>query len=210
MMTRRPKLQKMLSNDYCAMLLGLGFTVMAQSSSTTTSVFTPLVGVGLVPVHKMLPITLGANLGTTITPLFKALATMKSSSLQIAFCHLLFNIIGILIWFPVRMMRLGVLQAACTLGVYAYYWRLAPFIYILLVFLGFQKADHRWSVVVDSEKTGVFQFSTFSKVICFLLNSSTKLGCLKKVRGCAGRVLVHRLNLFSKPSRWHCGHHFDD
>jgi len=37
-------------------------------------------------VHKMLPMTLGANIGTTFTALLAALAVLKHDSLQIAFC----------------------------------------------------------------------------------------------------------------------------
>ena len=122
-------------NDYLAMLLGLAITIVVQSSSVTTSALTPLVGIGVLPVHKMLPMTLGANIGTTFTSMFAALAVMKASSLQIAFCHLLFNILGILIWFPVPLMRRVVVKAACTLGFYASYWRLVPVIYVLVMFV---------------------------------------------------------------------------
>ena len=60
---------------------------------------------------------------------------MKANSIQIALCHLLFNIIGILIWFPAPPMRRVIINAACTLGFYASYWRLVPLIYILVMFL---------------------------------------------------------------------------
>ena len=122
-------------NDYLAILLGLLLTIVVQSSSVTTSALTPLVGIGVLPVHKMLPMTLGANIGTTFTSMFAALSVMKKSSIQIAFCHLLFNIIGILIWFPAPVMRRVVVQAACTLGFYASYWRLVPLVYILVMFV---------------------------------------------------------------------------
>ena len=124
-----------MMNDYLAMLLGMGITIIVQSSSVTTSALTPLVGIGVLPVHKMLPMTLGANIGTTFTSILAAFAVMKFDSIQIAFCHLLFNIIGILIWFPAPMMRRVIVRAACTLGFYASYWRLVPLIYILVMFL---------------------------------------------------------------------------
>ena len=54
-------------NDYLAILVGLGITIIVQSSSVTTSALTPLVGIGVLPVYKMLPMTLGANIGTTFT-----------------------------------------------------------------------------------------------------------------------------------------------
>ncbi|CAE7397416.1 SLC34A1, partial [Symbiodinium sp. CCMP2456] len=121
-------------NDYVAILVGLGITFIVQSSSVTTSTLTPLCGVGVLPVHKMFPMTLGANIGTTFTSMLAAIAVMKPDSLQIAFVHLLFNIIGILIWFPVPFMRRIPIKAACLLGFYASYWRLVPLIYILVMF----------------------------------------------------------------------------
>mmetsp|Transcript_62796 Transcript_62796/g.140114 ORF Transcript_62796/g.140114 Transcript_62796/m.140114 type:complete len:557 (+) Transcript_62796:70-1740(+) len=122
-------------NDYVAILIGLGITIIVQSSSVTTSTLTPLCGVGVLPVSKMLPMTLGANIGTTMTSMLAALAVMKATSLQIAFCHLFFNLIGILIWFPVPVMRRVPIQAACLLGFYASFWRLVPLIYILVMFV---------------------------------------------------------------------------
>ena len=44
-------------NDYLAMLLGVSLTLIVQSSSVTTSALTPLVGIGVLPVAKMLPMT---------------------------------------------------------------------------------------------------------------------------------------------------------
>lgn len=122
-------------NDYLAILLGFFLTIIVQSSSVTTSALTPLVGIGVLPVHKMLPMTLGANIGTTFTSMFAALAVMKFAAIQIAFCHLMFNIIGMLIWFPFPPARRVIVKAACLLGFYASYWRLVPLIYILVMFL---------------------------------------------------------------------------
>ncbi|CAE7293239.1 SLC34A1 [Symbiodinium sp. CCMP2592] len=122
-------------NDYVAILVGLAITFIVQSSSVTTSTLTPLCGVGVLPVHKMFPMTLGANIGTTFTSMLAAVAVMKPDSLQIAFVHLLFNIFGILIWFPVPFMRRIPVKAACLLGFYASYWRLVPLIYILVMFV---------------------------------------------------------------------------
>ena len=44
-------------NGYLAMLVGLGFTILVQSSSITTSTFTPLVGLGVIRLEQMYPIT---------------------------------------------------------------------------------------------------------------------------------------------------------
>jgi solute carrier family 34 (sodium-dependent phosphate cotransporter) len=52
-------------NGYVSMAIGAGITMLVQSSSITTSVLTPLVGIGVLPLEAMYPLTLGANLGTT-------------------------------------------------------------------------------------------------------------------------------------------------
>ena len=122
-------------NDYIGILVGLGITIVVQSSSVTTSALTPLCGVGVIPLDKMLPMTLGANIGTTMTALIAALSSMKYGGLQIALCHLLFNLIGILIWFPVPIMRNVPLTAARTLGLYASYFRFVPAAYIMTMFV---------------------------------------------------------------------------
>ncbi|CAK9011843.1 unnamed protein product [Durusdinium trenchii] len=81
----------------------------------------------------MLPMTLGANIGTTFTALLAALGVLAPETLQIALCHMIFNIMGILVWFPVPFMRRVVVNAACMLGFYASYWRLVPLLYILVM-----------------------------------------------------------------------------
>jgi sodium-dependent phosphate cotransporter len=47
---------------YFAMLVGAGVTILVQSSSVTTAVLTPLVGIGLISVDRIFPLVLGANL----------------------------------------------------------------------------------------------------------------------------------------------------
>jgi len=122
-------------NDYLAMLIGVGITIIVQSSSVTTSALTPLCGLGVLPLDKMLPMTLGANIGTTCTALIASLVSLKFGAIQIALCHLFFNIFGILIWFPIKPMRKIPLGAAKLLGLYASYYRFVPGLYILIAFV---------------------------------------------------------------------------
>merc|ERR1712167_207130 len=122
-------------NDYAAICIGVGITIVVQSSSVTTSALTPVVGIGALPLKKMLPLTLGANIGTTCTALIASMVDMKPKAIQIALCHLFFNIIGILVWFPIPYMRAIPLTAAKTLGLYASYYKLAPLVYILVAFV---------------------------------------------------------------------------
>ncbi|XP_068670838.1 sodium-dependent phosphate transport protein 2B-like [Montipora foliosa] len=103
---------------YLAILVGAGLTMLVQSSSIFTSALTPLIGVGVVSLERALPLTLGANIGTTATGILAALASSKNldKALQIAFCHLFFNISGILLWYPFPFLRRVPISFAKTLG----------------------------------------------------------------------------------------------
>ena len=57
------------------MLAGAGLTFLVQSSSVFTSTLTPLVGLGIIGVERMYPLTLGSNIGTTTTSILAALAS---------------------------------------------------------------------------------------------------------------------------------------
>lgn len=121
-------------NGYLAILVGVGITVLVQSSSITTSTFTPIVGLGVIRLEQMFPITLGANIGTTITSLLAALLS-TTSALQVALAHLFFNISGIIVWYPIPFMREVPLNAARNLGKSTRIWRGFPLVYILVCFL---------------------------------------------------------------------------
>merc|ERR1712129_658864 len=122
-------------NDYLAILIGVGITIIVQSSSVTTSALTPLCGIGVLPLIKMLPLTLGANIGTTCTALIASLVSLKMGAVQIALVHFFFNIVGILIWFPVPPMRRIPIKGAELLGLYASVYRAIPPLYILFAFV---------------------------------------------------------------------------
>lgn len=122
-------------NDYVAIIVGLGCTIVVQSSSVTTSVLTPLAGLGVIPLKKILPMTVGANIGTTCTALIAALVDLKFSGVQIALAHFFFNVLGMLMWFVVPRARAIPLEASRVLGQYASFYRLVPLVYILTCFI---------------------------------------------------------------------------
>ena len=103
---------------YLAILVGAGLTMLVQSSSIFTSALTPLIGVGVVSLERAFPLTLGANIGTTATGVLAALASSSNldKALQIAFCHLFFNISGIIVWYPIPYLRKVPISFAKTLG----------------------------------------------------------------------------------------------
>ena len=95
-------------NAATAYIVGLGLTFIVQSSSITTSLAVPLVGAGLLTIYQVFPYTLGANLGTTFTALIASFATSADTPEQaavgvaLAFSHMLFNILGAAVWYPLR------------------------------------------------------------------------------------------------------------
>ncbi len=88
-----------------AMAVGLVATVAVQSSSITTSVLVPIAAAGVITIRTLYPITLGANVGTTITALLASLATDRPEALTIALVHTLFNLTGIVIFYVVPVLR---------------------------------------------------------------------------------------------------------
>jgi solute carrier family 34 (sodium-dependent phosphate cotransporter) len=87
-------------------LVGIGITVAVQSSSITTSILVPLVAAGVLTLPSAYPITVGANVGTTITALLASLAVLRPEGLTIALVHTLFNVAAVAIIFPLKPVRL--------------------------------------------------------------------------------------------------------
>jgi len=88
-----------------AILIGAVITVSVQSSSITTSVLVPLAASGVLTLGNIYPVTLGANIGTTVTALLASLATGSPAAVTVAIVHTLFNISGILVFYPIRKLR---------------------------------------------------------------------------------------------------------
>jgi sodium-dependent phosphate cotransporter len=88
-----------------AMLLGLVITIAVQSSSITTSILIPLAGAGVLSLRNAYPVTLGANVGTTITALLASLAASSPEALTVALAHTTFNVLGILLLYVVPLAR---------------------------------------------------------------------------------------------------------
>ena len=74
---------------------------------------------GLSLIHIFYPVTLGANVGTTITGILASLAISRPEALTIALVHTLFNIGGILLFYPVPAMREIPLRLATATGEFA-------------------------------------------------------------------------------------------
>ena len=88
-----------------AIVLGMVITIAVQSSSITTSVLVPLAASGVLTLENIYPVTLGANVGTTVTALLASLATGNPAAVTVALVHTLFNLSGILLFYPIRVLR---------------------------------------------------------------------------------------------------------
>ena len=111
-------------------------TVLVQSSSTTTSLMVPLAGSGTFGLKEIYPFTLGANIGTCITALLAATAAEgnTAAALQIAFIHLTYNFLGVVVIYGVPWFRFLPVKAAEWLGETAAENKLVALGYILGVF----------------------------------------------------------------------------
>lgn len=121
---------------YIAIGVGAVVTFLVQSSSVFTSTLTPLVGTGLIELHRAYPLTLGSNIGTTTTGILAALAAdgdKLRDSLQIALCHTFFNISGIFLFYVVPIMRWPI-PIAKTMGETVARYRWFAILYLVFMF----------------------------------------------------------------------------
>ena len=127
------------SNAARSIAIGAAITVMVQSSSITTSLLVPLAGAGLLSLERAFPVTIGANIGTTVTALMAALAASgpnATAGVEIAVVHLLFNLSGLLLVYPVRAVRQLPLVSARALAQAAVNSRKLALIYVVALFYG--------------------------------------------------------------------------
>ena len=102
-----------------AMTLGVIVTISVQSSSITTAILVPLAASGVITLRNAYPVTLGANVGTTITALLAALAASRPEALTIALLHTVFNVVAIMLIYPIRSVRDLPIRAAEALATVA-------------------------------------------------------------------------------------------
>ena len=128
------------SNVLIAMAIGVIVTVMVQSSSITTSIMVPLAAAGVLRLEQAFPITIGANIGTTITAMGAALAVSGANAqagIEIAIVHLFFNLSAAILIYPVERIRQLPLQAARILAAVAVKSRKVAVLYVATMFYGF-------------------------------------------------------------------------
>jgi len=115
--------------------VGVLATAMVQSSSVTTSLAVPLVATGVLRLRQVYPYTLGANVGTTVTAMLAALALAAGGEgamgLAVAAAHLLFNLCGIVIFWPLRRLPMGLAKWYAKVASERWRW---VFVFVLGLF----------------------------------------------------------------------------
>ena len=114
-----------------AFTVGILLTILVQSSSITTSLVVPMAGAGLLTLIQIFPYTLGSNIGTTVTAMLAALMTGSLAAITVAFAHLLFNISGILVWWPFKKVPITLAEKFAE---YSTKNKLIPVAYVLIMF----------------------------------------------------------------------------
>jgi sodium-dependent phosphate cotransporter len=124
-------------NDATSYLTGAVVTIMVQSSTITTSLIVPLAGAGTVKLKRVFPFVLGANLGTTATGLLAAAASPVAGAVTVAFAHVLFNVVGASIWYPLRIVPIRLAKRYAALAAerkrFALFYLVAVFMVVPVV-----------------------------------------------------------------------------
>jgi phosphate:Na+ symporter len=129
------------TNPFVLLLVGIVFTVIAQSSSAVTSIVLALAMAGAViggSGNGVLYVILGSNIGSCSTALLSAIGSTTNGK-RTAIIHLLFNVFGSLLFFIVLL-----------------FWRQA-----------FEMTFQR--MFPDSPATQIAMFHTFFNLICTII-----------------------------------------
>lgn len=158
---------------YIAIIIGALMTILVQSSSIFTSTLTPLVGLGVITLDRVYPLTLGSNIGTTFTAVLSSLAQDSDAipnSLQIAMCHLFFNVSGIVIWYPIPLFRKLPIVLAKRLGNTTAKYRWFAVLYLIVAFFLFPAFVFGLSVAGWQVAVGVLVPIAFIIIIIVIIN----------------------------------------
>jgi len=100
---------KLQGKTILGVLLGVVMTAVIQSSSASTGILVALASTGALPLNVAVPILFGNNIGTCVTALISSIGTSKTAK-KAALIHLLFNVIGTLIFIPLIGQLTGIVQ----------------------------------------------------------------------------------------------------
>ena len=90
---------KNMERPLLGILAGAVFTGLVQSSAATVGIAIAMATEGLLTLPAGIALALGANIGTCVTALLAAIGK-PLEAVRAAIVHVMFNIIGVLIWLP--------------------------------------------------------------------------------------------------------------
>ncbi len=117
-----------------SLIFGVVITIFVQSSSITTSLAVPFVATGALSVAQIFPYVCGANIGITFTALLTALVSQNPEGLSVALAHFFFNVIGVMVVFPIKRLRNIPIWLAERFGEIASRYRLLAIAYMVVLF----------------------------------------------------------------------------
>lgn len=104
------------SNPLLGILAGTLVTAIIQSSSASVGILQSLAAAGLVPFSAAIYIIMGQNIGTCITAILSSLGAKKNAKTA-ALMHLLFNVIGTIIFSVGAILYFEVLNTDIGAGI---------------------------------------------------------------------------------------------
>lgn len=105
----------LFSNPVLGMLAGAVLTAIIQSSSASVGILQALASTGSVTYGAAIPIIMGQNIGTCVTALISSIGANRNAK-RAAVVHLLFNIIGTVVWLTVFTMVRGLWAPAILMS----------------------------------------------------------------------------------------------
>lgn len=130
-------------HPWLGLLIGIVATVCIQSSSAVVGVVQGLYAVSAgasISLFGILPVLFGANIGTTSTALFASFGGSKESK-KVALFHVLFNLVGALLFMGIIYLCKDWLSTPSYWGEYGedgvFHWTVSPMIQVALCHLVF-------------------------------------------------------------------------
>lgn len=102
-------------NPLLGILVGTLVTGIIQSSSASVGILQSLAAVGLVPFNAAIYIIMGQNIGTCVTAMMSSIGAKKNAKTA-ALMHLLFNIIGTIVFSIVSIIYFQIIAAGKDFG----------------------------------------------------------------------------------------------
>ena len=103
------------SNPILGVVAGAVLTAIIQSSSASVGILQALCLTGMVPFSAALPIIMGQNIGTCVTAILSSVGAKKNAKTA-ALMHLIFNIIGTIIFSIIAIAYLSIVNPAWAHG----------------------------------------------------------------------------------------------